>query len=173
MKTIRQTEESLCCSYITAVEVSARHNLSIDSIEHDYGVDGTFRLVENRGGRLHGSGFSVDFQAKASKVWSLDRDDLVYDSEAKAYNDLVEKARVLRCNPYFLIIFTLPSDRGNWGDITEDQLMLKGSAYMIQLCGAETENTATKRIRIPRGDILTPTSLTELLEGVKSRKVGA
>jgi len=46
---------------------------------HDYGVDGTFRVLKRQGSALIPSDISLDCQAKATEDWSFDRDYVVYN----------------------------------------------------------------------------------------------
>lgn len=170
MKTIQHTEESICRSYVTAVAAIARQNLWIGS-EHDYGVDGTIKLVEDRAGRRRETGFALDFQAKASTQWALEEDCVCYDLEAKAFNDLVERANNTRCVPFFLVLLTLPQDESDWVEIDEERILLRRCAYFCQLAGEETENGSTKRVRIPREKMLTPEALSETLMRIKTGEI--
>lgn len=170
MKTIQHTEESICRSYITAVAAIARQNLWFGS-EHDYGVDGTVKLVENRGGRRRETGFALDFQAKASTQWSLEEGYICYDLEAKSYNDLVERANNTRSVPFFLVLMTLPREESDWIDFDEERILLRRCAYFCQLAGEQTENSSTKRVRISRDNMLTPEALSETLMRIKTGEI--
>ena len=86
--TIQHTKEQLSLAYITAIAGLAGVNLGQRSV-NDYGVDGYFRSVainpfEQRRAE---TGFSVDFQAKASLAWQRRGANIIYDIERKAYND--------------------------------------------------------------------------------------
>lgn len=167
MITAEHAKESLCRSYVIAVASAARQNLWFGG-EHDYGVDGMFRLVEPRGGRLRETGFSLDFQAKASVDWSDSGDNIAYDLEAKNYNDLAERATQTRSTPFFLVLLCLPREEDEWLQFTPDSLTLKRCAYYLQLSGGLTGNAATCRVSIPRANALTPANLIALLTGVKT-----
>lgn len=171
MITVPHAKELLCRSYITAVASKAQQNVRIGS-EHDYGVDGCFKKVELRGKRRHETGIALDFQAKASVDWTIDKDHVVYDLEKKAYNDLVGRAGQTRCVPFFLILFCLPRDEVTWSTFDAEQLVIKKCAYFAQPRGmVASDEKGTKRIKIPINDVLTPEALVTLLEGIKSGAV--
>jgi hypothetical protein len=167
MITAEHAKESLCRSYVIAVASAARQNLWLGG-EHDYGVDGIFRLVEPRGDRLRETGFSLDFQAKASVDWNVSGESIAYDLEAKNYNVLAERATQTRSTPFFLVLLCLPREEKEWVQFTADSLTVKRCAYYLQLSGGLTGNAATCRVSIPQTNALTPASLTTLLERVKS-----
>src|SRR5690349_9243361 len=83
--TVQHTQESLCISHIYALAGMAGVNYKVD--RYDYGVDGQFTPVTVRGNRRVNSGFPLDFQAKASFDWERRNGCIVYDLEAKNYND--------------------------------------------------------------------------------------
>jgi len=167
MITVQHAKESLCRSYLTAIAAVARHNIWVRS-EHDYGVDGTFRMCEKRGKRHRENGTAIDFQAKSSVDWFIDGADIVYDLEAKSYNDLVERSGVPRTTPFILVLLCLNRDPVSWLSITEDRMLLQKTAYFTRLSGPSSKNTSTERIRIPKANHVTPESLTALLVGVRT-----
>jgi hypothetical protein len=91
--TEQHTEESLCFAHIYALAGVAGVNYSAN--RYDYGIDGHFIPVKKRGSRFIDTGFPLDYQAKATVNWELKDGKIVYDLEAKTYNDLVERT-VLR-----------------------------------------------------------------------------
>ncbi len=167
MKTLAHCEESLCKAYLTAVAAIARQQISWGA-EHDYGVDGSFRLVASRSGRLHETGISFDFQAKTSIGWEIEGNEIKYDLEVNAFNDLVERASLPRAVPCFLILYCLPPDITNWFNHEEEKSILQRCAYYAKLEGNLTANRETKRIRIPRTNHFNATTVNTLLENVKS-----
>nr|WP_238361163.1 DUF4365 domain-containing protein [Iningainema tapete] len=158
--------ESLSRSYIRAIAGIAGLNLSIR--EYDYGVDGNFDEITIRNNRRVESGFSLSFQLKASTQWQRDDNIVIYDLEAKTYNDLVLRGNFRMAVPCILILFALPSDSSQWLIYNEDEMRLRGSCYWEYLSGKPTDNRQSVRIRIPRAQRLTPESLLNLIEKVKT-----
>src|SRR5262249_14159682 len=113
MLTIQHCQECLCRSYLSAVTARARHNLWLHP-EHDYSVDGTFKQVGKRGNRILETGFALDFQAKASVNWTRENDEVVYDLEAHAYNDLVQRSNAERATPFVGVLLCLPESEDDW-----------------------------------------------------------
>lgn len=104
------------------------------------------------------SGFSLSFQLKASTLWQRDDNTVIYDLEAKTYNDLVLRRNFRMAVPCILILFALPPDPAQWLIYNEEEMRLRGSCYWDYLSGAPTENRQSVRIRIPRQQRLTSES---------------
>lgn len=170
MITAEHAKESLCRSYVIAVASAARQNLWLGG-EFDYGVDGIFKLVEPRGKRLRETGFAIDFQAKTTVKWSIGSGQVIYDLEAKAFNDLAERAGQTASTPFFLVLMCLPADEKTWSNFASDCLTVRNCAYFLQIRSQLTKNKGTTRIEIPVGNALTPESLTKLLKGVKDGSI--
>jgi Domain of unknown function (DUF4365) len=158
--------ESLSRAYVRALAGKAGLNLSVR--EYDYGVDGNFDEITIRDKRRVESGFSLSFQLKASTQWQRDENTVIYDLEAKTYNDLVLRRNFRMAVPCILILFALPPDSSQWLIYNEEEMGLRGSCYWDYLSGAPTENRQSVRIRIPRQQRLTSESLLELIEKVKT-----
>jgi hypothetical protein len=176
MLTTQHIQEDLSRAYIQAVSARAGVNLSLGTLAHDYGVDGTFHQVtirayvdkagEKRQRRLN-SGFNLEFQCKASTEWFEEPDAIVYDLEAKTYNDLVQRAATQNATPLVLILMCLPRAEAEWFLLTENHLFLRKCCYWHRLTGSETGNTSQKRIRIPKAQLLDPTTVVDLLKRVE------
>jgi Domain of unknown function (DUF4365) len=158
--------ESLSRAYVRALAGKAGLNLSVR--EYDYGVDGNFDEITIRDKRRVESGFSLSFQLKASTQWQRDDNTVIYDLEAKTYNDLVLRRNFRMAVPCVLILFALPPDPSQWLIYNEEEMRLRGSCYWDYLSGAPTENRQSVRIRIPRQQRLTSESLLDLIEKVKT-----
>jgi hypothetical protein len=164
------TQECLSLAYVHAVTGLAGVNLEV-KLRHDYGVDGTFRPVVNSDGRRVESGHNVDFQLKSSVKWEHDGDAVMYDLEAKTYNDMV--GRAASAIPLILLLLCLPRNSATWLAPTETELILRHCCYWMKLSGEPTDNIATKRIRIPRSNLLTPAAVLAILATERDRWQGA
>jgi Domain of unknown function (DUF4365) len=125
--------ESLSRAYVRAIAGRAGLNLAIR--EYDYGVDGSFDEVVIRQHRRVESGFSLSFQLKASTQWQLDPNDVIYDLEAKTYNDLVLRRSIKTAIPCILLLLALPADSEQWLICEASQLRLQGTCYWAYLSG--------------------------------------
>lgn len=117
MLSIPHCKESLSRAYVTAVVGRARQSISWRH-EFDYGVDGMVRELAFRGTRIRETGFGFDFQTKTTVDWAVDGDDVVYDLEADAFNNLVERAGTSARSPFLLILLCLPRDDSEWLTVT-------------------------------------------------------
>ena len=163
--TIQHIQEQLCNAHLTALAATAGINLCLGTTANDYGVDGSFRSVtidQRAGGqRRRETGFGIDFQAKASIAWTLDGSEIVYDLESNAYNDLVKRSDAAAT--FILVLLCLPRSSDDWHQVLPEQTIFKNACYWLRLDGHTTDNTATKRIRFPLENRLTPESLATLL----------
>ena len=166
MLTDQHIAEALSRAYVRAIAGRAGLNLAIR--EYDYGVDGSFDEVIVRQNRRVESGFSLSFQLKASTQWQLNSTHIVYDLEAKTYNDLILRRSMRAAIPCILILLALPSDPTQWLMCEESEIRLRGTCYWEYLGGNLTENRSSVRIRIPRSQRLNPESLLTLMENVKT-----
>jgi hypothetical protein len=154
-------------SHIYALAGVAGLNYAIRYV-FDYGVDGQFSPVTVRGNRRVNSGYPLDFQAKASFDWELRNGQIVYDLEAKTYNDIV--SRPPSETTLILILLCLPRDQAAWHMAEEGQTTLRNCCYWHSFTGEAVGNTATKRIFIPVENRLTPSVLNDLMAREKARR---
>ena len=61
----------------------------------------------------------------------------------------------------------LPPDAAEWLVHSEDELLLRRCCYWWMVTGEWSDNSRTVRIRIPRGQQLTPDRLTALFQQLK------
>lgn len=135
---------------------------------YDYGVDGQFSFVVSRNGRLVVSGYPLDYQAKVTVNWSSLDEHIIYDLEAKTYNDMV--SRTPSETTLILILLCLPKSQTEWHGTCADETVLRHCCYWHIVSGELTSNTSKVRIRIPSTNVLTPATLNELLASEKARR---
>ena len=152
-------EELLSVSYVSAI--IARSGFAPNYIAKDYGVDLEVRRIGINSNQRIDLGCFLDLQLKASVNWTLDNEHVVYDLDADAYNRLIFR-RDNSSIPCALVLCCLPRDEATWLHVCEDELKIKKCCYYHFLDGTETGNSSTKRIRIPRTQLLTPQTLTDL-----------
>jgi hypothetical protein len=156
-------EELLSISCVSAIIARSGH--APNPIAHDFGVDLEVRRIATDGNKRIDVGAFLSLQLKASVVWVLEQDHVVFDLEADAYNRLVfqnEQATI----PCALILCCLPPDSSRWLSACEDDLIFRKCCYYHFLKGRKTSNTSSKRIRIPRDQILTPESILKLRDSL-------
>jgi hypothetical protein len=148
-------------AHITAVAAMAGVNLAVS--RRDYGVDGHFREVQKlEDGSYSDAGISLDFQAKATVVFKIENEQVVYDLDAGAYNKMVSRGH--HRTTLILILLCLPQSPSEWHLITPDGTLLKDRCYWHVLPpGPLTPNKSSVRIRIPIHQRFTPEALEGLL----------
>lgn len=152
-------EELISVSYVSAI--IARSGFAPNAVAKDYGVDLEVRNIGRHKSKRIDLGPFLELQLKASINWSAEDKHVVFDLEADAYNRLVFR-RDNSAIPCALVVCCLPKDETAWLTVNEDELTIKKCCYYHFIDGAETKNTASQRIRIPRNQLLTPNSLHEL-----------
>lgn len=163
MITVNHQKESLSRSLIQAV--AGRCGMACSFSDFDYGIDVTVNDVsermDNDKRRYIESGFTIAIQAKSTTTATLEDDDVVYDVEVKNYNDLRDPNVG---TPRILVLLVLHDDEREWLALTEEQLIMKRSAYWHSLKGEPpTANDSTIRIRIPRTNVFNVEALQELM----------
>jgi len=166
MITIQHKQEQLSRAYFSAVVAYAGHIFQPAS-EMDYGVDGSVKQIKITNKRRYESGHCFDVQLKATTAWEIDTGYIVYDVEAKTYNDLSRRFLEPRATEIVLAVLCLPENKDEWLKISQDKLVLKKCCYWCQLKEGLTKNKSKKRIRIPLCNILSPESIEQLLNKVE------
>ena len=134
----------------------------------DYGVDlrveGAGERVNGEKSRIFNNGKIIDIQVKSTIESSVTfkNDRLRYNLEAKNYNDLIDR-KVNSAIPLILCVVILPDERDSWLDLTEDQLILKKSAYwFIPDKIVSTSNTSSLIIDILVSNKLEVTTISQI-----------
>lgn len=160
--TEQHAAERLSRAYVYAI--AAKAGLNIGTRDLDYGVDGTFHPVRVLpGGRHLGSGYPLDFQLKASKNWTAENGHIVYDLEAKTFNDFIARRDSPGSTPFILMLLCLPPESEQWCTITEEQLLVRKCVYWFMPTGDRTTNTSSIRIRVPRANLMTHDVLSDMM----------
>lgn len=165
MMTQQHIEEGLSRAYVAAV--AARAGVNLNWRGFDYGVDGAFCRISERDGRHAEDGITLDYQLKASTRWRIENQEVVYQLEAKTYNDLASRRSGVRVVPLILILFCLPKEESQWLEINEENLLMRKCCYWTLVDERLTKNAATVTIGIPREQLLTSAALLDLLGKVE------
>lgn len=167
--TVQHAKEVLCAGHIHATAGMARVNLSTRMM-FDYGIDGVFEdILDHQNGQLICSPFTVAYQAKASVDWWEEGEFIAYDLDARAYNAIATRPET--ASTLILILLCLPKEAENWHAINPEtqETLLRHYCYWFVFKEQETPNTATKRIRIPKGNVFTPKALRFLMDYERDR----
>lgn len=167
MITTQHIEEDLSKAYVMAIGAKAGYSVDLDR-SHDYTVDGTFHEIIIFENQRNESGYSIDFQLKASKNCIIEKDYIKYDFDANTYNYFLRRVNSKNSTPFILILLVLPDKPEEWLNITEESLILKKACYWYKMEKQEaTLNKNSKRIYISKNNLLTPDSLQTLFKQVK------
>ncbi len=137
----------------------------------DFGRDLTINEIstrtQNGKARFIETGRTLKIQAKATTENSIEDDNdtsFKYDLEAKTFNDLIFRNNQ-NSRPLILFVFILPSDKNQWMELNDDNLLLRKHGYWFvpDTSEVETTNTATKRITINKANKFTLTTIQQLM----------
>ena len=159
-------QEDLSFAYISAVAAKAGYNCGRPS-GHDYGIDLEIGDLAQIGQRRVDLGHRLHIQAKASHNCIIPDDDrcILYDLKIDAYNMLILEDRG---TPAILVLYYMPSDEDGWLSVYEEYTTLKHCGYWISLRGMPAStNKVTQRIRIPKEQMFTDSSLKSIMDRIK------
>ncbi len=168
MMTEEHIKEALSLRYIELV--AAFNGYKTSSSYPDYGTDLEIKeidfRIENQHKRYFETGRELKFQLKATTENSIviEEEALKYDLNSSTYNDLLSRKKT-KC-PLILILFVLPSDKSNWLNISDNELITRKCAYWYFPDKAEllTPNFATKRISISKNNFISNDTLNQLFD---------
>lgn len=171
MITREHTQEALSTAYVHALAGMAGVNIGTRTL-FDYGVDGSFHPVKISNGDRIQTGHPVCFQVKASTNWCFRKEFVVYDLEARAQRFLTDRERGEALA--ILILLCMPKEPVDWLAGHERFLRLRNCCYWYLPVPGElpSENKSTVRIRIPRSNVLTPSSLRDLMAFARQKALG-
>ena len=159
-------KEALSIAYVEAVSARAGVNVGFGA-RHDYGIDGSFRPVSLVANQRLETGHHLNFQLKATTRWRIDRNDIVYPLEARAYNHLVGIAAERGACPTLLLLLCLPDGSEEWLSHSSEQLVLRRCCYYLRLQGPVSSNRESVTIKIPMVQYLSPERLLLLIGQLK------
>jgi hypothetical protein len=156
-------EELLSISYVSAV--IAVSGFAPNEIDRDYGTDLEVRHIAIDGEKRIDLGAFLSLQLKATINWQKTDTEVSFDLEADAYNRLIYQSDNSSI-PTALVVCCLPKDLADWLDVCEDDLRIRKCCYYHFLEGPKTTNSGTKRVHIPRSQLLTPEALKNLKQSL-------
>lgn len=163
--TEQHIKEELSFAYTQAI--SAYAGMKCEQRTKDYGIDGSIHDIKYyKARKRYGeSGFSIDFQLKATVNAKIVRGIIKYDLEVKNYRDLIDTEVG---NPRILILYCLPREKEEWVNILNDELKLRKCAYWCSLRGyPDVANKERIRIAFPDTQRFTTDELIRLMGLVK------
>ena len=151
-------EEALSRVYVQAVAARAGYTTADYSQDRD-GID----ILIRAGGKMRPA---IDIQLKATiNLGNPSNGFFHYPLRSENHNLLRGPSQT----PRLLVVFGLPRDRTKWLTITAEELVLRRSAYWLNLRGHdETENKTSITVHIPEQNLFNVDNLRMLME--QSRK---
>ena len=87
-------------------------------------------------------------------------------------NAAADLLRVDTQTPRILVVLLLPGDRNRWITITQEELVLRHSAYWASLRGAdETMNRSSLTVRLPVANLFDVDGLRRLMEQSRNGRI--
>jgi len=163
---LEHMKERLNFAYVHAVVAKA--GATCQPYSDDYGIDARISAIKQKpNGKFGPTAVGFECQLKATTTWEFKDENIVYDLDADAYNNLVE----LEDRFGILILYRLPKDADPdaWLKVSEDVLSMRHCCYWKLLTGEITPNTSTKRIWIPKQQLFDSQAVTKLLDQVRQR----
>jgi Domain of unknown function (DUF4365) len=153
-------QEKFSYAYMEAITTAAGYEMLLKGRAMDNaGIDLSIEVPGQLGRVLSPK---LDAQVKCTTDQTLIRGSFVhYPLDVRNYERLRHPNP--SC-PQFLFLMLVPPNKDEWLVVSEDCSVLKKCIFWLSLKGMEpTVNSQTVTIRIPRGNLLTPQSLREIM----------
>ncbi|MFD4696696.1 DUF4365 domain-containing protein [Streptomyces niveus] len=113
----------------------------------------------------------IEAQVKCTSSPLVHDNHIAYDMEVRHYNELAGQDYNV---PRFLFLVLTPADPFTWSQATPDRLLLRNAAYWVCLHEKEPvdESRTTRRVHVPRANLLTADSLQGLFSEDYRNMVG-
>ena len=147
-------EEALSRVYVQAVAARAGYTTAEHSLDRD-GVD----MLIQAGGKMRPA---IALQLKATiNLGKPSEGFFHYALRSENYNLLCGPSQT----PRLLVVLDLPRDQAQWLTTTPDELVLRRSAYWLNLTGHDgTENRSSVTVHIPEQNLFNVDNLRMLME---------
>lgn len=156
-------KEQFSIAYVRAVAAAAGFKIYRENVDDD-GIDIGF---SQSGAQESTRSPRCEAQIKCTELDVLREETLNYALEVKNY----EKLRGNTMVPRILVVLKVPENISDWIQLTEDELAMRNCAYWISLKGRpETNHTSNITINIPRTQIFSPGSLTEIMNKIDNEE---
>jgi Domain of unknown function (DUF4365) len=156
-------KELFSYAYVCAVASVAGFSVELKPRAMDnVGIDLTIEMPGEAGSTLSPR---CDAQVKCTSSQEMFKQDVIkYPLPVKNYDRLRHDKPYI---PIILIVVCVPDRIENWLDISENETVMKRCGYWRSLKGEpSTPNTKTITIDLPRENLLTPHSLSVIMEKI-------
>jgi hypothetical protein len=160
--TENEQKQQLSVAYVHAIAARAGYTCQVQVVDDD-SVD---VLIGARGyvdDRATVRSPRIEVQLKATSSARLERDYVTFRLPVKNYRELAGKTLI----PRLLVVLVLPKQQAEWLETTEECMISRRCAYWLSLDAlAETANTSSITVRLPRSQQFTVDQLRGLMERV-------
>lgn len=161
---INSQKEFFSYAYVRAVAAVAGFSVQeADRVMDNAGID--LAITSPKEGEV---GFfpRCDAQVKCSWVIQETQNSIKYPLPVKNYN-VLRNEKALPTAPVILIVVLVPREVKDWINISEEKIIMKKCGYWASLKGMPpTQNQTNVTVELPRVNLLTPDSLTQIMEKI-------
>lgn len=158
-------KELFSYAYVRAVAAAAGYSVrEADRIMDNAGIDLTIQAPGQLGEVLFPR---CDAQVKCTSSTGIIKESSInFPLPINNYN-ILRSEKALATAPVILIVVLVPEEVKDWLDVSEEQIVLKKTAYWTSLKGMPaTQNRNTVTVALPRVNLLTPDNLTQIMEKI-------
>lgn len=164
--------EDMSFAYIQAICANNGYDIARTSHDNDC-IDCTIECCgypkDNAGCIMYSPKVDVQLKASFANVVTAPNGDILYDLSARNYNYLVNPNRF---TPYILVLLVMHKEKRLWLEHNLDWLKITKCAYWVCLKGQKpTENKSSQRIVIPSTNILSPSSLQDIMVKISKQEL--
>ncbi|WP_441347497.1 DUF4365 domain-containing protein [Shimia sp. MMG029] len=152
-------KEQFSLTYLYAIASSVGFAVEQPRIDRN-SIDACVRAQ----GRLHPQ---LDLQLKATSSPDIKPDGLHFRLKRKNYDDL----RCERLVPAILAVYEMPTKEPDWFTFKDTESILRSRMWWVSLAGLPDIDKESKTVVLPRGQFLTPTTLSNLLEEISKGRL--
>ena len=156
---IEKIKEELSKSYLNAV--CSRAGIDVECMTHDADSIDVHIKKEYTASNGEICISQMNIQLKAtSQILREDDQTISFPLKVKNYNDLRKRCAC----PFLLCVLFLPNDETEWINHSTSELIIKRCMHWMNLVGMpDTSNKETVTLRIPKGNIVSPSTMEQLL----------
>jgi len=150
------------CLY--AVVSNSGYFIKRTNLEDDYGTDFEIKELIELNGKKHDVNTFFKIQLKTSSNWSINDDHILYDLDADAYNSIILHNQK-GTTKIILVLMCLENESINWCLMDHTYIKFQNSLFWFYTDSELfTNNSSTKRIRIPITQVFNEESIKTLIE---------
>ena len=164
MMDLNKREEQFSIAYVHAIASAAGFGVTVPSVDEDSVDLQIFGRIHD--GLIHRPRIEVQMKCTADEIRR--EHEVVYALKTKNYNEL-KATNVLV--PRLLVVVLVPESEDDWLRHSEEELAMRRCGYWIsQLGRADTANSGTVSLAIPRDNVFDVVGLRGLMSRAARRE---